>query len=115
MGLPNGNGNAHPSQVRSEVAHQTGGMLVRHVIDESSPLYRRTEEMLKKEDAVFKLSVVSRVFAANFVCWRHLCLGEDVYSMGRLAWQRGGQKEEKTLCLLLSSRQASASSAWAAW
>lgn len=48
-------------QVRSEVAHQVGGMLVRHVIDESSPLYRRTEEMMRKEDAIFKLSVVSQL------------------------------------------------------
>lgn len=43
------------------MAHQVGGMLVRHVIDESSPLYRRTEEMMRKEDAIFKLSVVSQL------------------------------------------------------
>ncbi|GAQ77942.1 hypothetical protein KFL_000060070 [Klebsormidium nitens] len=61
--------------VRSEVAHQTGGMLVRHVIDESSPLYRRTEEMLKREDAIFKLSVVGlerssmqSVFELQYYC-----------------------------------------------
>lgn len=44
--------------VRPEIAFLTHGMLVRHVIDESSPLYRRTPEMLSKEDAVFCLSVV---------------------------------------------------------
>ncbi|CAK9207604.1 unnamed protein product [Sphagnum troendelagicum] len=44
--------------VRSEVAHLTYGMLVRHIIDETSPLYNRTLEMLHREDAVFTLSVI---------------------------------------------------------
>ena len=46
-------------QVRSEIAYLNHGMLVRHIIDESSPLYRRTPEMLRKEDSIFTLSVVS--------------------------------------------------------
>eukprot|EP00850_Spirogloea_muscicola_P002162 SM000008S22251 [mRNA] locus=s8:650927:656069:- [translate_table: standard] len=44
--------------VRPEIAYQTHGMLVRHIIDENSPLYRRTQEILKREDAVISLSVV---------------------------------------------------------
>eukprot|EP01018_Ginkgo_biloba_P021319 Gb_13021 [translate_table: standard] len=44
--------------VRTEIGYLNHGMLVRHVIDEVSPLYRRSPEMLKKEDAVFVLSVV---------------------------------------------------------
>ncbi|KAG0558838.1 hypothetical protein KC19_10G058400 [Ceratodon purpureus] len=44
--------------VRSEIAYLNHGMLVRHIIDESSPLYRRTPEMLRKEDSIFTLSVV---------------------------------------------------------
>lgn len=46
-------------QVRSEIAYLNHGMLVRHIIDESSPLYRRTAEMLRREDSIFALSVVS--------------------------------------------------------
>ena len=45
--------------MRSEIAYLNHGMLVRHIIDESSPLYRRTPEMLRKEDSIFTLSVVS--------------------------------------------------------
>lgn len=45
-------------QVRSEIAYLNQGMLVRHIIAESSPLYRRTPEMLLREDAIFTLSVV---------------------------------------------------------
>lgn len=44
--------------VRTEIAYLNYGMLVRHVIDETSPLYQRTPKMLKKEDAIFVLSVV---------------------------------------------------------
>lgn len=44
--------------VRPEIAFLNNGMLVRHIIDESSPLYQRTQGMLEKEDAVFSLSVV---------------------------------------------------------
>lgn len=44
--------------VRPEIAFLNHGMLVRHIIDETSPLYQRTQGMLEKEDAVFSLSVV---------------------------------------------------------
>ncbi|MCO5563525.1 hypothetical protein L7F22_017169 [Adiantum nelumboides] len=44
--------------VRPEIAFLDHGMVVRHVIDETSPLYERTPAMLEKEDAVFSLSVV---------------------------------------------------------
>lgn len=44
--------------VRPEIAFLDHGMLVRHIIDETSPLYQRTPGMLEKEDAVFSLSVV---------------------------------------------------------
>lgn len=46
-------------QVRSEIAYLNHGMLVRHIIDETSPLHRRTPEMLRREDSIFTLSVVS--------------------------------------------------------
>lgn len=45
--------------VRPEVAFLNKGMVVRHIIDETSPLYQRTPGMLEKEDAVFSLSVVA--------------------------------------------------------
>ncbi|XP_024541558.1 uncharacterized protein LOC112350126 isoform X2 [Selaginella moellendorffii] len=48
----------HLPQIRSEVSYLNHGMLVRHIIDESSPLNKRTPEMLKKEDGIFTLSVV---------------------------------------------------------
>eukprot|EP00271_Cylindrocystis_brebissonii_P017819 TRINITY_DN4784_c0_g1_i1.p1 TRINITY_DN4784_c0_g1~~TRINITY_DN4784_c0_g1_i1.p1 ORF type:complete len:1329 (+),score=363.99 TRINITY_DN4784_c0_g1_i1:46-3987(+) len=44
--------------VRSEIAYQNHGMLVRHVVDENSPLMRRSMEQLRKEDAIFSMSVV---------------------------------------------------------
>ncbi|XP_024366815.1 uncharacterized protein [Physcomitrium patens] len=44
--------------VRSEIAYLNHGMLVRHIIDETSPLHRRTPEMLRREDSIFTLSVV---------------------------------------------------------
>lgn len=43
--------------VRSQIALLDHGMLVRHIIDESSPLYSRTPEMLRQDDAIFVLSV----------------------------------------------------------
>ena len=46
-------------QVRPEIAYQTHGMLVRHVIDDTSPLLNRSPELLKREDAILSLSVVS--------------------------------------------------------
>lgn len=51
------------TQVRTEIAYLNYGMLVRHVIDETSPLYQRTPDMLEKEDAIFVLSVVSSLQA----------------------------------------------------
>ncbi|KAJ7567785.1 hypothetical protein O6H91_01G006900 [Diphasiastrum complanatum] len=45
-------------QMRPEIAYLNHGMLVRHIIDETSPLYRRTHERLEKEDAIFVLSVI---------------------------------------------------------
>eukprot|EP00897_Mesotaenium_endlicherianum_P005546 jgi/Mesen1/5019/ME000025S04419 len=44
--------------VRPEIAYQTHGMLVRHIIDESSPLYGRSQKDLENEDAIFSVSVV---------------------------------------------------------
>jgi hypothetical protein len=57
--------------VRSEIAHLTYGMLVRHIIDETSPLYNRTLEMLHREDAVFTLSVIG-LERASMQCVFHL-------------------------------------------
>ena len=52
-------------QVRPEIAYQTHGMLVRHVIDETSPLLNRTPDLLRREDAILSLSVVSSGFRVS--------------------------------------------------
>lgn len=43
--------------VRPDIAYLKLGMLVRHIIDENSPLHQKTTEMLKAEDGIFCLSV----------------------------------------------------------
>ncbi|KAG6552797.1 hypothetical protein Mapa_005745 [Marchantia paleacea] len=65
--------------VRPEIAFLTHGMLVRHVIDNTSPLYQRTAEMLKKEDAVFVLSVVGleRSSMQSVFHVQHYCVCDD--------------------------------------
>lgn len=45
--------------MRSQIALLDQGMLVRHIIDESSPLYSQTPQSLRQVDAIFVLSVVS--------------------------------------------------------
>lgn len=62
------------SQVRPEIAYQTLGMLVRHVIDETSPLYGRSPEMLSKEDGIFVFSVVSFIFQRTRESFKALVL-----------------------------------------
>ncbi|OAE22100.1 hypothetical protein AXG93_1175s1100 [Marchantia polymorpha subsp. ruderalis] len=65
--------------VRPEIAFLTHGMLVRHVIDNTSPLYQRTAEMLRKEDAVFVLSVVGleRSSMQSVFHVQHYCVCDD--------------------------------------
>ncbi|KAL2629599.1 hypothetical protein R1flu_014285 [Riccia fluitans] len=65
--------------VRPEIAFLTHGMLVRHVIDSTSPLYQRTSEMLRKEDAVFSLSVVGleRSSMQSVFHVQHYCVCDD--------------------------------------
>ncbi|KAL3687611.1 hypothetical protein R1sor_013920 [Riccia sorocarpa] len=65
--------------VRPEISFLTQGMLVRHVIDSTSPLYQRTQEMLKKEDAVFSLSVVGleRSSMQSVFHVQHYCVSDD--------------------------------------
>jgi inward rectifier potassium channel len=43
--------------VRSRIAYLTHGMIVRHNIDNTSPLHQKTPEMLNKEDATFCLTI----------------------------------------------------------
>lgn len=45
--------------MRSQIALLDQGMLVRHIIDENSPLYSQTPQSLREDDAIFALSVVS--------------------------------------------------------
>ncbi|CAM6105556.1 unnamed protein product [Calypogeia fissa] len=48
----------HPLRlIRADAAFLTHGMLVRHVIDENSPLHQRTPETLKEEDGIFCFTV----------------------------------------------------------
>ncbi|CAM6099482.1 unnamed protein product [Calypogeia fissa] len=65
--------------VRPEIAFLTHGMLVRHVIDETSPLYQRTPEMLNNEDAVFSLSVVGleRASMQSVFHVQHYCVVDN--------------------------------------
>eukprot|EP00850_Spirogloea_muscicola_P008068 SM000042S15335 [mRNA] locus=s42:470236:475398:+ [translate_table: standard] len=69
--------------VRPEIAYQTHGMLVRHIIDENSPLYRRTQEILKREDAVISLSVVGleRSSMQSVFHVQHYCVND-----GDIVW-----------------------------
>eukprot|EP00246_Nothoceros_aenigmaticus_P012068 TRINITY_DN3573_c0_g1_i1.p1 TRINITY_DN3573_c0_g1~~TRINITY_DN3573_c0_g1_i1.p1 ORF type:complete len:682 (-),score=135.45 TRINITY_DN3573_c0_g1_i1:191-2236(-) len=67
------------SQVRPEIAYQNLGMLVRHVIDESSPLYGRSPEMLNKEDAIFVFSVLAleKSSMQSIFHVQHYCVADD--------------------------------------
>lgn len=46
-------------QVRPQIAFLNHGMLVRHIIDEKSPLHCQSPESLHRDDTIFILSVVS--------------------------------------------------------
>lgn len=65
--------------VTPEFAFLTHGMLVRHVVDENSPLYRRTAEELSKEDGVFCLSVfgVERASMQSVSHVQHYCVVDN--------------------------------------
>lgn len=65
--------------VRTELAYLNYGMLVRHVIDETSPLYQRTPDLLEKEDAIFVLSVVGleRSSMQPIFHVQHYCVYDD--------------------------------------
>jgi len=65
--------------VRSEIAYLNHGMLVRHIIDESSPLYRRTPEMLRREDSIFALSIVGleRSSMQSVFHVQHYCVSDN--------------------------------------
>lgn len=46
-------------QVRPQIAFLNHGMLVRHIIDEKSPLHCQSPESLHRDDTIFILSMVS--------------------------------------------------------
>ncbi|KAI5073130.1 hypothetical protein GOP47_0011143 [Adiantum capillus-veneris] len=86
--------------VRPEIAFLDHGMVVRHVIDETSPLYQRTRGMLEKEDAVFSLSVVGleRSSMQSVFHVQHYCVyDKDVVWDAEWLFHRQKRRRERRL------------------